>query len=343
MITKQTLFTLLITYFLCAACRDNKQNIEQTEQAAPVITVKTPVFNADSAYAFIEKQVSFGPRVPNTQAHRQTGDYLVNTLKKYGAQVSTQEFVAEAYNGNKLQSRNIIAAFFPQETKRILLAAHWDSRHIADKDSTNPSQPIDGANDGGSGVGVLLEIARILQQDTTGPNVGIDIIFFDSEDYGEPNNLKQGDYPNRKPNQIYWCLGSQYWAKNKHIPNYSAYYGILLDMVGAKGVRFAKEGHSMNFAGSVVTRIWDIAHALGYTTFFTNQNMGGITDDHYFVNRDAKIPMIDIIEYDPAGIDEFGAYHHTHQDNMQIIDKTTLKAVGQTVLQALYEEGQPAS
>jgi hypothetical protein len=339
---KNNVFKLLAGLCLITACQEKKRNVEQVQDNTPVITVKAPEFNADSAYAFIEKQVSFGPRVPNTQAHRQAGDYLINTLKKYGAEVTVQNFVAEAYTGAKLQSRNIIAAFHPQETKRILLAAHWDSRHIADKDSINPTRPIDGANDGGSGVGVLLEIARILQQDSAGPKVGIDIIFFDSEDYGEPDNLKQGDYPNRKPNQIYWCLGSQYWVKNKHKPNYAAYYGILLDMVGAKGARFAKEGHSMEYAASVVQRVWNIGQALGYGNYFIDQNMGGITDDHYFVNRDARIPMIDIIEYEPAGRDEFGHYHHTHKDNMDVIDKSTLKAVGQTVLQAVFEEGKPA-
>jgi glutaminyl-peptide cyclotransferase len=342
MTSKHKLFVFLISFFFMAACQEKKQYVTQAEDNTPVITVKAPDFNADSAYLFIEKQVKFGPRVPNTQAHRQAGEYLINTLKNYRADVTVQDFVAEAYTGAKLQSRNIIAAFYPQHTKRILLAAHWDSRHVADKDSINPAQPIDGANDGGSGVGVLLEIARVLQQDSIGPGVGVDIILFDSEDYGEPENLKQGDYPNRKPNQIYWCLGSQYWAKNKHKPNYSAYFGILLDMVGAKNARFAREGHSVEYAASVVQRVWSIGQALGYGNYFVDQITGGITDDHYFVNRDARIPMIDIIEYEPAGRDDFGHYHHTHRDTMDIIDKATLKAVGQTVLQAVYEEGKPA-
>jgi hypothetical protein len=342
MIHPSKVVALFISFFLITACQEKKQSVQQIEDNTPVITIKAPEFNADSAYVYVEKQVSFGPRVPNTQAHRQAGDYLITILKKYGAEVTVQDFVAEAYTGAKLQSRNIIAAFNPQETKRILLAAHWDSRHMADKDTIRPMQPIDGANDGASGVGVLLEVARILQQDSAGPNVGVDIILFDSEDYGEPENIKQGDYPNRKPNQIYWCLGSQYWVKNKHKPNYSAYFGILLDMVGAKDAKFAREGHSIEYASSVVQRVWNIGQALGYGNFFINQNMGGITDDHYFVNRDARIPMIDIIEYEPAGRDEFGHYHHTHRDNMQVIDKATLKAVGQTVLQAVYEEGKPA-
>jgi Zn-dependent M28 family amino/carboxypeptidase len=172
MIRTNNIFIFLLSIFLIVACQEKKRTVVQVEDNTPVITVKAPAFNADSAYTFVTKQVSFGPRVPNTQAHRQAGEYLVNTLKRYGAEVTVQDFVAEAYTGAKLQSRNIIAAFYPQERKRILLAAHWDSRHMADKDSINSTQPILGANDGASGVGVLLEIARILQQDSAGPSVG---------------------------------------------------------------------------------------------------------------------------------------------------------------------------
>jgi hypothetical protein len=337
---KKLLWALICTSGLIA-CDKKERRVEENTSPPPVITVTAPIFNADTAYAFIEKQVDFGPRVPNTQPHRQCGDYLITTLKQYGANVTVQDFVAEAYNGTKLQSRNIIASYFPNATKRILLAAHWDTRHVADKDVVDQNKPIDGANDGASGVGVLLEIARIMQADTMKPNVGVDIILFDSEDYGEPETSQPEDIPNRN-NKIFWCLGSQYWSKNKHVPNYSAYYGILLDMVGAKGATFAKEGTSMEYAASVVERVWNIAQALGYGGMFINRNSPGITDDHVFVNRDAKIPMIDILDYDSAGEDYFGPYHHTHADNMQIIDKTTLKAVGQTVLQTLYEEGNEA-
>ncbi|QHT67017.1 M28 family peptidase [Rhodocytophaga rosea] len=332
---------IMVSLIWLLACK-NDRNSNQTSNTTPdrpVISVIAPEFNADSAYYFVEKQVDFGPRVPNTPAHRQCGDYLINTLKIYGAEVTVQEFVAEAYNGTKLHSRNIIASYFPQATKRILLAAHWDTRHVADKDAVDQNKPIDGANDGGSGVGILLEIARVLQADTLKPNVGIDIIFFDAEDYGEPENAKPEELPNKGNNKVYWCLGSQYWAANKHKPNYSAYYGILLDMVGAKGSTFAKEGTSMENAPSVVEKVWNIANALGHGGMFINQTSTGITDDHVFVNRIAKINMIDIIDYDSAGDDYFGSYHHTHADNMLIIDKTTLKAVGQTVLQTLYEEG----
>lgn len=337
---KSALWAFLCLGWLVAACNGKERRIVENTDTAPVITLKAPQFNEDSAYAFIEKQVSFGPRVPNTQAHRQTGAYLITTLKKYGADVMVQDFVAEAYDGTKLQSRNIIGSYFPDAPKRILLAAHWDSRHVADKDTVNQKKPIDGANDGASGVGVLLEIARILQADSTKPNIGVDIIFFDSEDYGIPENAKTSDYPGLDTNKQYYCLGSQYWSKNKHKPGYSAYYGMLLDMVGGKNARFAKEGTSMEYAASIVRKVWNIGQALGFGQYFVEQNSPGITDDHVFVNRDAKIPMIDIIEYDASGNDYFGPYHHTHRDNMQIIDKNTLKAVGQTVLQTVYEEGR---
>lgn len=323
---------------LFTACEGKKSQRVETKDT-PVLTVKSPAFNADSAYFFIAKQVGFGPRVPNSAAHRQCGDYLISTLKQYGADVTVQEFVAQAYNGTRLQSRNLVGSFFPEAPKRILLAAHWDTRHVADQDTARQNQPIDGANDGASGVGVLLEIARMLQADSAKPGVGVDIIFFDSEDYGEPENARAEDSPKQNENQIYWCLGSQYWAKNKHKPGYSAYYGILLDMVGAKGSTFAKEGASVQYAGSIVNRVWNIAQALGYGGLFVEQNSPSIIDDHIFVNRDAKIPMIDIIDHETTGQDYFGPYWHTHRDDMDIIDKPTLKAVGQTVVQTLYEEG----
>jgi hypothetical protein len=326
--------------WLTSCSGSGKGSDNQTETPTSVITVKAPNFNGDSAYFFVDKQVSFGPRVPNTNGHRKCGDYLIETLKKYDATVTVQEFVADAYDGSKLQSRNIVGSFFPDAPKRILLAAHWDTRHIADKDSVRKNEPIDGANDGGSGVGVLLEVARVLHTAPGKPGVGVDIIFFDSEDYGEPSNAKPEDFPKMDPQKQYYCLGSQYWGKTPHKPGYSAYYGILLDMVGAKNARFPREGSSMQYARSIVDKVWAIAQPLGYGNYFIDQVGPEVgADDHTYINLYAKIPTIDILEFDNSGQDYFGDYHHTHADNMQIIDKNTLKAVGQTVVQTLYEEG----
>lgn len=324
-------FLILSVLFMVSCGRDRDQ---KKEPETPPKVVAVPEFNADSAYFFIEEQVAFGPRVPNTTPHRKAGEYFIAALEKYGATVIAQDFTATTFDNQKLNLRNIIASFHPEKTKRILLAAHWDTRPFADKDSERRNAPFDGANDGASGVGVLLEIARVMSQHAT-PEVGIDIILFDGEDWGEKDG-EQDTHPLPKGLAAWWCLGSQYWSKNKHKPNYSAYYGILLDMVGGKNAQFAREGYSMEYAPSVVDKIWKTASLLGYSHIFINQREGGITDDHRFVNEIAKIPMVDIVSYDPAT--GFGDFHHTQKDNMELISKETLQAVGSTVLRVIYYE-----
>jgi Zn-dependent M28 family amino/carboxypeptidase len=194
---------------------------------------------------------------------------------------------------------------------------------MADKDTKNRNQPIDGADDGASGVSVLLEIARLLAQ--MPPDIGVDLICFDAEDSGDDGGESET-----------WCLGSQYWSKNLHRPNYQPYYAILLDMVGAKGARFMKEGVSMQVAPAVVDKIWTLAASLGYSQYFVNSNGPGITDDHVFVIRNARIPMIDVISIPNEGEKLFGDYHHTHQDNIAIIDKEVLKATGQVMAAVIW-------
>lgn len=329
-------YPALLLACLLTACGGTKKPDEKiTEEPAKKMVLKPcPTFDGDSAYHFVEAQVKFGPRVPNSEPHKRCKDYFYDQFKQFGFSPIIQNFEATAYNGKKLTSYNVIGTYNPQASKRILLAAHWDTRPYNDKEAQDSTKftPIDGANDGASGVGILLEIARTIAKAEKKPAVGIDIILFDSEDYGHPENHKHGSAE-------YWCLGSQYWAKNKHLPNYNAYFGILLDMVGAKGAQFHKEGTSRQYANEVTNKVWDIAHALNYSNYFKMADSPAITDDHYFVNKLAGIPMLDIIEYDPAGGDSyFAKYHHTMNDNMQIIDRATLKAVGQTVLQVLYNE-----
>ena len=301
--------------------------------ATEVNLVETPDFKADSAYQYIAQQVAFGPRVPGSEASQNTLQFLVAKLKSYGWTVTEQPFTAFRYDGKKLQGTNIIAQFQPAVAKRILLAAHWDARSIADKDSVRKNEPIDAANDGASGVGVLLEIARNLHEAKNKPAVGVDIVLFDLEDHGEPDDYT-GEH---KPNS--WALGSQHWAANLVPANYKAYYGILLDMVGGKGAMFPHEGSSMQYAPGIVRSVWATAADLGYSNLFVDQDAFGISDDHTAVNEIAKIQMIDIIDLRASnGGFEFGSFHHTHADNLANIDKSTLKAVGQTLLQVLYRE-----
>jgi hypothetical protein len=292
-----------------------------------------PGFCADSAYLYVDRQVAFGPRVPGMEGHRLCGDFLVGELRRFGAEVYVQEIGLTAYDGTRLPCRNIIGAFNPEAKKRVLLFAHWDTRPFADQEADPALQrvPIDGADDGASGVGVLLEIAR--QLGIQPPEIGVDIIFFDAEDYGVPEFEKATNY---SPGS--WCLGSQFWAKNPHKAGYRAEYGILLDMVGARHASFYKEYTSMRYAARIVEKVWSTARDLGYGKFFINADGGAILDDHQFVIEGRGIPSIDIINYDMGNAHGFADYWHTHNDSMDNIDKETLLGVGQTVLGVIYKE-----
>jgi len=321
--------SLFFISIVLVSCEKSKE--KQTESVT-VGAVEVPKFNGDSAYFFVDHQVQFGPRVPNTLPHRKAGDYLIAKLTGYGGTLHVQEFEATTFDKQRLNLRNIIANFNPGNQKRILLAAHWDTRPFADKDSIRMDAPFDGANDGASGVGILLEIARQLKK--TPPSAGVDIILFDGEDWGEKNNETKR-IPTPEGLDSWWCLGSQYWVKHK--ANYSAYYGILLDMAGAKGSHFYQEGESEKYAPKIVEKVWNTAEQLGYSTYFVKQNQGAILDDHVYVNEMANIPMIDIVDYQP-GIGYFGDYHHSQKDNMKIISKETLGVTGDVLMHVIYNE-----
>lgn len=314
-----------------SGCQSDK---EKKPEKAPLRQINVPKFSGDSAYQYVVKQVEFGPRVPNSEAHRKAGDYLVAELSRRGASVIEQKFVATAFDNTRLYLRNIIASFNPSKEKRILLAAHWDTRPFADKDPDQKDAPFDGANDGASGVAVLLELARLFAQQA--PDAGIDIILFDGEDWGEKNEM-MNQIPEPPGLDSWYCLGSQHWARNKHKPNYQAYYGILLDMVGAKRSHFYREGLSMEYAPRVVELVWNTAARLGFSDYFVKQNVGAIIDDHKYVNEWAKIPMINIVHYHPT-LGFFGDYHHTLKDNVDLISAETLEAVGVTLAHVVYEE-----
>ncbi len=294
--------------------------------------VEVPVFNADSAYKFTAEQVAFGPRVPGSKAHKACALWLTKKLRSYCDTVYLQNFMARTYDNVARRGQNIIGTFHQAYQNRVLLMAHWDSRPFADHDK-NPSKhrtPIDAADDGASGVAVLLEMAR--QFHLQSPDVGVDIVLFDLEDWGPPVDLHlKGD--------DYWGLGSQYWSKNPHVPGYTATFGILLDMVGAKNATFPKEYFSRRYASYYVDMVWNTAYALGFDNYFINSNGYPIEDDHKYVNEIANIPSLDIIDLDTTSTNgTFYEYWHTTGDTMDKIDKNTLNAVGQVLLTVVYKE-----
>ena len=312
---------LIMTAISCSSSA--KKASQESAGNTDSITIE---FNADSAYCYVAKQCSFGERVPNTEAHQKCGDYLANELRKHGATVTEQKATLKTFDGTQIQARNIIGEFYTQKPRRILLVAHWDCRPWADNDSdpTNHKLPVMGANDGASGVGVLLEIARILSEHE--PQTGIDILFTDAEDWGD----SEGNDENS------WGLGTQYWAQNPHRDGYQyPAFGILLDMVGDKNARFYKEYFSMQAGAGIVNKLWDTAKSLGYGDYFPNADGGAMTDDHVFLIK-AGIPCIDIIDQRIGSETGFCPQWHTADDTMSHISKETLKAVGQTVATMLF-------
>lgn len=282
-----------------------------------------PVFNGQNAYDYIAKQVAFGPRVPNSQAQEACAAYLEQLLRKFADTVFRQETIIRAKDKKKLRCINLVGSFNPGAKRRLLLLAHWDSRPWADRNKKK--QAVPGANDGASGVGVLLELADLLQQHRVDSTLGIDILFTDVEDYGK---TKWGAES--------YGLGAQYWAHQPHVNGYRAFGGILLDMVGGKNARFALEGYSQKYAPRLLAEVWEAAATAGYQAYFVPEAEALITDDHVFINSIARIPTIDIIDLPAEAGTGFVDYWHTTDDDMRHIDVATLKAVGQTLVQYIY-------
>lgn len=309
----------------------NKAEVSETEEIEKVQPVG-PDFNADSAYIYLQEQCDFGPRTMNSTAHDKCEKWIIQKFEQYGCKVTTQKATLNGYDGTPLRSTNIIASYNPKATTRIMFCAHWDCRPWADNDpdSTNWHKPIVAANDAASGVGVMIELARILKG--SGLELGVDFICFDAEDYGTPQWF-EGEDPGDT-----WALGAQYFANN--LPEgYAPRYGILLDMVGGVGAKFYREGMSMQYAPAIVKKVWNAARQVGYGSYFPKDDGGMINDDHIPVNQTANIPCIDVIPYYPdCAQSSFGPTWHTIADNMDNIDKNTLKAVGQTMVQVLFTE-----
>ena len=303
------------------------------------VSAERPAFSGDSAYAFVEKQLAFGPRVPNSKGHTDCAVWLIQELRRHGAEVELQKGTLLDYAGRPQQIINIIGHFYATDSSNlslapVLLCAHYDTRAWCDEEPLYEDRAynVPGANDGASGVAVLLEVARQIGLKDARKQP-VDIIFFDCEDQGTPHTYTG------KQREDTWCLGSQLFAKNytelygaNAVPVYR--YGILLDMVGAPDAVFPREMYSLQYAQNDVEMIWRRAHALGYGRYFVDKASFPITDDHYYLNL-AGIPCVDIIHYDSNNAAGFASWWHTRQDDIQNVDKTTLQAVGEVVLSVL--------
>ena len=318
-------YSILVLLLLCVSCVKQQQSSTTNSQLS--------TFSADSAYTYIAQQLAFGARVPGTQAHEACGDWLLSELARHGAQVKNQHGTMTNYAGQPQAIRNIVAILEGNTSHAILLCAHWDCRPWSDEEELyeNRFEPVMGANDGASGVGVILEMVRQLSiRKSKGEFIPtVQVVFFDCEDMGTPAHFtgSQRDHT--------WCLGSQYWAQQLKIQNSTLKinYGVLLDMVGDPSATFPKEYFSMQYAGGYVEQLWRTAQRLGYGRYFVQQaTYYPITDDHYYVNTIAGIPCVDIIDYKTNTETGFAEWWHTQHDDIQNINKQTLQAVGETVL-----------
>ncbi len=323
------MFATVAVSLLLYSCH-GKTNENTSASTIDYTKVDAPQFNADSAYSFVERQLAFGFRAPGHKGHDACAAYLASELARLCDTCEIQHFSARLWDGAIANGQNIIGVVNPQASMRIFLSAHWDSRLWADHDPDESKRhdPIMGANDGASGVGVLLEVARAMQQQK--PELGVDIIFFDLEDQGLP------EWAERNYDDESWCKGSQYWAKNPHRLYYQARYGILLDMVGVSQARFTKEGFSMQYASSITNKLWEVASCLGYSNVFENLQTDPILDDHYFINTIKGIPTANIVQNSPQC--SFYPYWHTLKDDMSAVDKKTLGIVGEVLITTIYAQ-----
>jgi Zn-dependent M28 family amino/carboxypeptidase len=285
----------------------------ETSQAAP-LPLAAREFDGAAAMGYVRRQMAFGPRVPGTDAHRQTADWLVAELRQRADTVIVQSWTHTTADGKRLPMRNVLARFNPSATRRVLYLAHWDSRPIAEKavDIAAQQQPTPGANDGASGVAILLGVADALKKQPA--NVGVDLLFVDGEDWGDFDTNTDV------------LIGSRYFVANPPA-GFAPEFGVLFDMVGKPNAQFLYETNSVRAAPDVIQRVWNTAQRLGYGAYFPTREYGPITDDHVpFIEKGFKV--IDVIDLDYA-------YHHTPEDTEDKVSQETLQAVGDVAVAVL--------
>ncbi|MFZ1731931.1 MAG: M28 family peptidase [Bacteroidota bacterium] len=315
---------LLLLSILFAGC-GSKEDQGSTMKSLFTPPVSSPAFDAQRCFSLLEQQVAFGPRVPNSAAHARCLDFFIHFFDSLGVAVEQQTFDITGHQGEMLQLTNVIARFRPTAKERILLAAHWDSRPFADmeKDPDRALKPIPGANDGASGVAVLMHIAEIINANP--PGTGVDIVLFDGEDYGT-----EGD-------ESMFCLGAKYYAASLESTAGTS-FGILLDLVGDRDAVFPKEGLSRQYAGDIQDMIWGEAARLGLTRF-SAQSHSSIIDDHIPLNTVAGIKTVDIIDAALVGHDKSSPrrqYWHTLGDTPEQCGPAALGDVGKLLLSIIY-------
>lgn len=278
-------------------------------------TESVPSFDKRSAFAYLEAQCAFGPRVPGSDAHLRCRDYFVKTLSEFTEKVETQPFQLSFGRPVKnVEAFNIIAKFRPELNDRIILCAHWDSRPWADEDPDPKlhSTPVLGANDGASGVAVLLEMARIFHAQP--PPVGVDIVLLDGEDAGDEGNTWS------------WARGAQYFAGRLSEKDYPRFV-VLLDMIGDRDLTILQEAYSLEYSRALLTKIWEIAAALKVESFVPERGPA-VMDDHIpFLQL--RIPAVDLLDLDYP-------YWHTSQDTPDKCSPDSLEDVGRVLLQLIY-------
>lgn len=319
---KAQLSLLALALVLSASCNQGKQSPQREAGSQTAAVSPVPRFDAENAFRYLVKQVEFGPRNPGSAGYRQCLAFLQSELRTFADTVFLQTFPYRTSRGEPFLGTNVIARFRQNDKPAILLTAHWDTRPWADQDTDpkNYDRPIPGANDGASGVAVLLEMARIFSE--ARPPVNIDIVLFDAEDTGETGNSKS------------FALGSQYFAKN--LPAGAQYrYAINFDMIGDKNLEIRREANSDAYAQALMDAVFSTARLMGFPQFI-NEPTAGIYDDHMPLNE-ANIPAIDLIDFGYP--DESHRYWHTMQDTPDKCSPESLFAVGTVILHVLYGQG----